>query len=99
MVKYYLDNFNKLLGAILINPWNLNEIKNAIKTSLTISDSQKISDHSHLLSYIKRFTSSHWGKTFVEDLATCSDTHLQASFVPPFFPNENTGEKVNIKSN
>lgn len=33
-----------------------------------MNDSQKISYHSHLLSYVKKFTSIHWGKLFVTDL-------------------------------
>jgi trehalose-6-phosphate synthase len=85
---------SKLLGAIMINPWNLKEIKNAIRTALTVSDSQKTNDHSHLLSYVKRFTSSHWGKTFVEDLTSCYDARLQLTFATSFISNENVGEKV-----
>lgn len=33
-----------------------------------MSEIQKINDHSHLFSYVKKFTSAHWGKTFVSDL-------------------------------
>lgn len=58
----------KKLGAILINPWNINQIKKSLLNALNITDSQKINDHSHLLAYIKKFTSSYWGKTFVGDL-------------------------------
>lgn len=57
----------------MVNPWNLREIERSIKTALTMIDSQKMSDHSHLLSYVKKFTSIHWGQTFISDLqATCN---------------------------
>lgn len=73
----------------------MNEIKNAIRTSLTVGVAQKISDHSHLLSYVKRFTSLNWGKTFVEDLSCDYEAHLRSANVPCFILNEATGEKVN----
>lgn len=39
-----------------------------------MNESQRISDHSHLLSYVKKFTSVHWGQTFVTDLLATSTT-------------------------
>ena len=57
----------------MVNPWNIKEIEESIKTALTMNEPQKISDHSHLLSYVRKFTSIHWGQTFVTDLlATCN---------------------------
>lgn len=39
-----------------------------------MNESQRISDHSHLLSYVKKFTSVHWGQTFVTDLLATNTT-------------------------
>lgn len=47
-----------------------------------MTDSQKINDHSHLLSYVKKFTSSHWGKTFVSDLAASGFTDSSLNIIP-----------------
>ena len=69
-------------GAILINPWNLNEIKRSLKIALTLSETQKLNDHSHLLSYVKKFTSSHWGKTFVFDLTMSGMMEPKTTQVP-----------------
>ena len=91
-----MKKFTKLLGAILINPWNLDEIKRAIRTALTVTESQKLSDHAHLLSYVKRFTSSNWGKTFIEDLSLDFDWNLQPKIVPLYDPSETSGETVTI---
>lgn len=68
----------------MINPWNLSEIKKSLKTALTISEAQKITNHSHLLSYVKKFTSSHWGKTFIADLELSTNADVNFSIVPIF---------------
>ena len=91
------------LGAILINPWNINQIKKSLLNALTITDSQKINDHSHLLAYIKKFTSSYWGKTFVGDLfsteqKTNSNNLLQLVFTEAIKNPENL-KTVNLNNN
>jgi trehalose 6-phosphate synthase len=69
-------SFKICLGAILINPWNINEIKSSLKLALSTHEVQKISDHSHLLSYVKKFTSSYWGQSFVRDLQQDSSAFI-----------------------
>ncbi len=53
-----------------------------MKTALTMTDSQKLNDHSHLLSYVKKFTSSHWGKTFVSDFAASGIIESSLKIIP-----------------
>lgn len=82
-----------ILGAILINPWNLNEIKKSILTSLTLNDSQRINDHSHLLSYVKKFTSLNWGKTFVTDLESNKPKNIRECVVSSYKSSENSSAR------
>ena len=66
----------------MVNPWNLKEIRKSIKIALTMTEAQRISDHSHLLSYVKKFTSVHWGQTFVTDLTTTCNSDENCAKLP-----------------
>ena len=81
-IIFTLGLLTNFVGAILVNPWNLKEINESLKNALTINEAQKISDHSHLLAYVKKFTSINWGQTFVSDLLATSEVDEDSIRLP-----------------
>ncbi|VEU23712.1 DEKNAAC104845 [Brettanomyces naardenensis] len=58
-----------LNGAIIINPWNTEELANAIYEGLTISDEKKASNFNKMFRYIRKYTAAYWGENFVKELS------------------------------
>mmetsp|Transcript_7673 Transcript_7673/g.9501 ORF Transcript_7673/g.9501 Transcript_7673/m.9501 type:complete len:481 (-) Transcript_7673:928-2370(-) len=57
-----------LNGAIVVNPWNTDELSYAIKESLTLPDEKKELNFKKLFDYISKYTSGFWGESFVKEL-------------------------------
>lgn len=57
-----------LPGAILCNPWNIEEVSNAIYDALEMSDLEREVKHHKLYRHIKLNTSAAWGVHFTDDL-------------------------------
>lgn len=57
-----------LNGAIIVNPWNIEELSDAIKESLTLPIEKKVINFERLFGYISKYTSAFWGEHFVKEL-------------------------------
>ena len=55
-------------GAIMINPWNINTVADALYEALTLPADTAAANEQNLLSYVQKYTASHWGQTFVAEL-------------------------------
>jgi Glycosyltransferase family 20 len=50
-----------LNGSIIVNPWNTEELAQAIEDAITMSDEQRAINHLKLYKYVTRYTSQYWG--------------------------------------
>lgn len=66
-----------LNGAIIVNPWNIDELSEAIKESLTLPEEKKELNFNKLFSYISKYTSGFWGETFVKELFKCKGNSVE----------------------
>lgn len=60
-----------LNGAIIVNPWNIEQLSDAIKESLTLPEEKKKLNFEKLFGYISKHTSGFWGESFVKELYKC----------------------------
>lgn len=60
-----------LNGALIVNPWNIDELSESIKESLTLPEEKKELNFNKLFSYISKYTSGFWGESFVKELFKC----------------------------
>lgn len=58
-----------LNGAIIVNPWNIDELSESIKESLTLPEEKKAINFEKLFTYISKYTSAFWGENFVKELS------------------------------
>ncbi|SCU88234.1 LAMI_0D09296g1_1 [Lachancea mirantina] len=61
-----------LNGAIIVNPWNTDELAEAINESLTLPTEKKDANWEKLYKYISKYTSAFWGENFVHELHNLS---------------------------
>jgi trehalose 6-phosphate synthase len=62
-----------LNGSIIVNPWNTEELADAIHDSVTMGDEQRALNHGKLAKYVNKYTSAWWGESFVSELTRISD--------------------------
>lgn len=57
-----------LPGAVLINPWDVEEVSDAIFQSLEMSELEREMRHQKLYRHVVKHTAAQWGVSFVDDL-------------------------------
>ncbi|GME86921.1 hypothetical protein B5S28_g31 [[Candida] boidinii] len=62
-----------LNGALIANPWNIDELSEAIYEGLTISEEKKAFNFNKMFKYISKYTASYWGENFVKELSKCNE--------------------------
>lgn len=62
-----------LNGSIIVNPWNTDDLKTAIKDAVTMSKEQRAINYHKLAKYVNKYTSAWWGESFVTELTRISE--------------------------
>ncbi|KAJ3222652.1 Trehalose-6-P synthase/phosphatase complex synthase subunit, partial [Clydaea vesicula] len=57
-----------LNGAIIVNPWNTEELTNSIYEAVTMPEQQKAINHKKLYNIVTKYTAAYWGGNFVKEL-------------------------------
>ena len=68
-------------GAIIVNPWNTEELAQAYHDSLVMPVEQRKQNHDKLYRYVLKYTAAYWGTSFVKDMKrVIEDTSGHAKF-------------------
>ena len=75
-------------GAVLVNPWNVNDMAAALEDALTMPETERRERQRQNFTHITMHTAQAWADTFVSEL---NDTHVEAELrrkrIPPqLFP-------------
>ncbi|KAG9232343.1 alpha,alpha-trehalose-phosphate synthase [Amylocarpus encephaloides] len=62
-----------LNGALIVNPWNTEEIAGAIHDAVTMQPEQREINFKKLEKYVFKYTSAWWGESFVGELVRISE--------------------------
>ncbi|KAK5662524.1 hypothetical protein OQA88_8436 [Cercophora sp. LCS_1] len=57
-----------LNGSLIVNPWNTEELANAIHDAVTMGPEQREANYRKLERYVFKYTSAWWGSSFVSEL-------------------------------
>ncbi|KAJ3408148.1 Trehalose-6-P synthase/phosphatase complex synthase subunit [Chytriomyces hyalinus] len=76
-----------LNGSLIVNPWNIEELSNAIHESLTMPGKLKEENFKKLSRYVNKYTAAHWGATFVRELLQ-TDQVSDSSQLPRLNPDD-----------
>ncbi|ODQ66935.1 alpha,alpha-trehalose-phosphate synthase [Nadsonia fulvescens var. elongata DSM 6958] len=58
-----------LNGSLIVNPWNTEELSEAIFEAMTLPKEKREANHQKLFNYISKYTSAFWGESFVTELS------------------------------
>ncbi|KAK7257131.1 hypothetical protein RIF29_30873 [Crotalaria pallida] len=74
-------------GAILVNPWNITEVADAIDKALNMPSAEREKRHKHNFLHVKSHTAQEWAGTFVSELNdTVIEAQLRKRQAPPRLP-------------
>ncbi|KAJ9148655.1 Trehalose-6-phosphate synthase [Pleurostoma richardsiae] len=68
-----------LNGSLIVNPWNIEELANAIHDAVTMSAEQREANFRKLERYVFKYTSAWWGQSFVTELTRLSANSADAA--------------------
>ncbi|KAK4223110.1 family 20 putative glycosyltransferase [Podospora fimiseda] len=68
-----------LNGSLIVNPWNTEELANAIHDAVTMSPEQREVNYRKLERYVFKYTSAWWGQSFVTELTRISAAYEKAN--------------------
>ncbi|KAF1330798.1 Trehalose-phosphatase, partial [Globisporangium splendens] len=72
VLSEFSGSAHSLGGAALVNPWNTEELVDALLASLQEND-DVLRAHQTMYSYVRTFTSKHWADNFLEQLRECGE--------------------------
>jgi trehalose 6-phosphate synthase len=67
-----------LNGSLIVNPWNTEELVNAIHDAVTMSPEQREANYRKLERYVFKYTSAWWGASFVAEMTRLSADNTQS---------------------
>ncbi|KAI5059312.1 hypothetical protein GOP47_0025631 [Adiantum capillus-veneris] len=77
VISEFIGCSPSLSGAIRVNPWNINDVAEAIQSALTMPATEKEMRHEKHYRYVSTHDVAYWVRSFMTDLErTCKD-HAQ----------------------
>ncbi|KAJ3374487.1 Trehalose-6-P synthase/phosphatase complex synthase subunit [Allomyces arbusculus] len=64
-----------LNGALLVNPWNTEELADAYAAALAMPATDRANNHAKLFRYVAKHTAAYWGHSFVHELLRFTDAN------------------------
>lgn len=87
-----------LNGSLIVNPYNAEEVANALHTAITMRQELREANQGKLFRYIKKYTSNFWGQSFVSQLqATNPHSMYSTSPSPILSPTTNSTSRVSLE--
>lgn len=68
VLSEFAGSAQSLSSAIRVNPWNIEELANAMHEALTVPKREREVKHWKLLNYVKKHTAAYWASSFVTEL-------------------------------
>jgi len=65
-----------------VNPWDLNQLSDAIRYALTMSGEERMDHHAFAFQLVKKHTAQYWAESFLQALYSSAPS-LHPSVVPP----------------
>ncbi|XP_021726939.1 alpha,alpha-trehalose-phosphate synthase [UDP-forming] 1-like [Chenopodium quinoa] len=73
-------------GALLVNPWNITEVADAIGKALNMSDEERTNRHQINFSYVTEHTAQEWAEFIVSELNVTVEAQLRINQIRPVLP-------------
>ncbi|EPQ52619.1 alpha,alpha-trehalose-phosphate synthase TPS1 subunit [Gloeophyllum trabeum ATCC 11539] len=58
-----------LNGSIVVNPWDSQQVADAIHEAVTMDAETRAENHRKLFKYVKKYSASYWGTSFIKEMS------------------------------
>jgi trehalose 6-phosphate synthase len=58
-----------LNGSIVVNPWDSQQVADAIHEAVTMDAATRVENHRKLFKYVNKYTAAFWGSSFIKDMS------------------------------
>lgn len=85
ILSEFAGSAQSLSGAVMVNPWDTQQLADAVHQALTMPADERASRHQKLFRYVTTYTSAFWGESFVAHLQETtkdSDTVTKVPVLP-----------------
>ncbi|KAI5056490.1 hypothetical protein GOP47_0028308 [Adiantum capillus-veneris] len=77
IISEFIGCSPSLSGAIRVNPWNIDNVAEAMHTALTLAGTEKEMRHEKHYKYVSTHDIAHWVRSFMGDLQKTCTNHAQ----------------------
>jgi len=57
-----------LNGSIVVNPWDSQQVANAIHEAVTMDADTRAENHRKLFKYVNKYSAAFWGSSFIKEM-------------------------------
>lgn len=57
-----------LNGSIVVNPWDSQQVADAIHEAVTMDAATRAENHRKLFKYVNKYSAAFWGKSFIKEM-------------------------------
>ena len=58
-----------LNGSIVVNPWDSQQVADAIHEAVTMPAATRAENHRKLFKYVQKYSAAFWGSSFIREMA------------------------------
>lgn len=62
-----------LNGSIVVNPWDSQQVADAIHEAVTMDAATRAENHRKLFKYVTKYSAAFWGSSFIKEMSKISD--------------------------
>lgn len=77
LLSEFAGSAQSFSAAVMVNPWNISDLADSIKEALELPMEERQERYALLYEYVHKYTSMHWGTTFLDDLVQPRSTTVQ----------------------
>ncbi len=77
-----------LNGSIVVNPWDSQQVADAIHEAVTMDTATRVENHRKLFKYVNKYTAAFWGSSFIKEMSRVHAEDTEKSQATPESPLE-----------
>lgn len=62
-----------LNGSIVVNPWDSQQVADAIHEAVTMDPPTRAENHRKLFKYVNKYSAAFWGSSFIKEMSKITD--------------------------
>jgi trehalose 6-phosphate synthase len=66
-----------LNGSIVVNPWDSQQVADAIHEAVTLDAAVRAENHRKLFKYVNKYSAAFWGSSFIKEMSKIDTNYVE----------------------